>query len=93
MAIYLLAMRLPKLEYVGTSAVFFLLINLFKVPFMVDLGLINTASAKLNLVLAPAVLVGGSIGRKVIANINQRMFENLVLTLSGLAGAKLLLHP
>lgn len=93
MALYLLAMRLPKMEYVGTSAVFFLLINLFKVPFMVDLGLINVASAKLNLVLAPAVLVGGLIGRKVITKINQRVFENLVLTLSGLAGTKLLLFP
>lgn len=93
MAIYLLAMRLPKLEYVGTSAVFFLLINLFKVPFMVDLHLINAASLKLNLILAPAVLVGGFIGRKVIPKINQRLFENLVLTLSALAGAKLLFHP
>lgn len=90
MAIYLLAMRLPKLEYVGTSAVFFLLINLFKVPFMVDLGLINAASFALNLYLAPAVLVGGLIGRKIIAKINQRLFENLVLTLSALAGAKLM---
>jgi uncharacterized membrane protein YfcA len=38
MALYLVAMRLPKMEYVGTAAVFFLLLNLFKVPFMVDLG-------------------------------------------------------
>ena len=35
MAIYLVAMRLPKMEYVGTAAVFFMLLNLFKVPFMV----------------------------------------------------------
>ena len=31
MVIYLLAMRLPKMEYMGTGAVFFLMLNLFKV--------------------------------------------------------------
>lgn len=91
MALYLLAMRLPKMEYVGTAAVFFMLLNLFKVPFMMHLGLINGASFHLNLMLAPAVLVGGLIGRTIIKNINQRVFENLVLTLSAVAGAKLML--
>ena len=58
MAIYLLAMRLPKMEFVGTGAVFFMLLNLFKVPFMVNLGLIDAQSFKLNLLLAPAVFIG-----------------------------------
>jgi len=58
MAVYLIAMRLPKMEYVGTAAVFFMLLNLFKVPFMVDLGLITSQSFGFNLALAPAVLAG-----------------------------------
>ncbi len=62
MAIYLVAMRLPKMEYVGTAAVFFMLLNLFKVPFMVDLGLITTQSFGFNLMLAPAVLLGALAG-------------------------------
>ncbi len=41
MVIYLLSMRLPKLEYMGTGAYYFLLMNLFKVPFMMNLGLID----------------------------------------------------
>jgi hypothetical protein len=41
MAVYMLAMRLPKMDFVGTGAVFFLLLNFFKVPFMVHLGLIQ----------------------------------------------------
>jgi uncharacterized membrane protein YfcA len=91
MAVYLLAMRLPKMEYVGTSAVFFMLLNWFKVPFMVHLDLINGPSFLLNLKLAPAVLIGALIGRKVLVRINQRWFENLALGLSAIAGAKLLL--
>jgi uncharacterized membrane protein YfcA len=90
MAIYLLAMRLPKLEFVGTSAVFFLLLNLFKVPFMVNLGLITRDSVSLNLLLVPAVLLGAFLGRLLLPRINQRVFENLALGLSGVAGLRLL---
>ncbi len=90
MAIYLLAMRLPKLEFVGTSAVFFLLLNLFKVPFMVDLGLITFDSLGFNLLLMPVVVVGALLGRRILPKINQRVFENLALGLSAVAGLRLL---
>lgn len=90
MAVYLLAMRLPKMEYVGTGAVFFMLINLFKVPFMVRLGLIDAASFAVNLWLAPAVIAGALAGRKVLPRINQAAFENLALGLSAVAGVRLL---
>lgn len=90
MAVYLLAMRLPKMEYVGTGAVFFLLLNLFKVPFMMNLGLITTDSFGFNLMLAPAVFLGAMLGRKLLPKINQRLFENLALGLSAVAGIRLL---
>jgi len=90
MAVYMLSMRLPKLDFVGTGAVFFLLLNLFKVPFMVDLGLINAASFSINLWLAPAVVVGAWFGRKLVMRIDQRAFENIALALSLIAGLKLM---
>ena len=90
MAIYLLAMRLPKMEFMGTGAVFFCLINLFKVPFMVNLDLISLESLKGNLILAPAVFLGAMVGRKILPMINQRLFENLALWMSVIAGLKLL---
>lgn len=90
MAVYMLAMRLPKLNYVGTGAVFFLLLNFFKVPFMLHLGLINASSFSLNLTLAPLVFAGAWLGRNLVARIDQRSFENLALALSLVAGVKLL---
>lgn len=90
MAIYLLAMRLPKMEYVGTAAVFFLLLNLFKVPFMISLGLITPPSFALNLWLGPAVLAGAWLGRRILPRINQKVFENLALFFSAAAGLRLL---
>jgi uncharacterized membrane protein YfcA len=91
MTIYLLAMRLPKREFLGTAAVFFFVVNWFKVPFLVDLGLIHTASLKLDLALAPAVLLGAWLGRGLAQRIDQRAFEAVSLALAALAAARLLL--
>jgi uncharacterized membrane protein YfcA len=91
MAIYLLAMCLPKLAYVGTSAVFFLLLNLFKVPFMAGLGLITVDSLGFNLALAPAVFAGAWFGRWVLPRVSQAWFERLALFFSAAAGLKLLI--
>jgi uncharacterized membrane protein YfcA len=90
MAIYLVAMRLPKMQFVGTAAVFFMVLNLFKVPFMVALGLVTAQSFEFNLMLAPAVLLGAFVGRWLLIRINQRLFENLVLALSAVAGVLLI---
>lgn len=90
MTLYLLAMRLPKMGFLGTNAVFFLLLNWFKVPFMVDLGLINPESLGLNLKLAPAVIAGGLLGRVAAARMNQQVFEAVALALTAVAAVKLL---
>ena len=90
MTLYLLAMRLTKLEFLGTGAAFFLVINWVKVPFAVQLGVINPGSLALNLMLLPAVIVGCLLGQVAAARLNQRMFENVVLVLTGAAALKLL---
>lgn len=90
MALYLLAMRLPKLEFLGTGAAFFLLINWIKVPFMVQLGLINGASLTVNLWLLPAVAAGALLGRWVVPRVDQARFESFALALTALAVGKLL---
>lgn len=91
MVIYLLAMRMPKLVFVGTTAWFFLALNLFKVPFSYSLGLISPASLDLSLRLMPCAVLGALVGRRLIAHIDQRAFEAIALGLSLLAGVRLLL--
>lgn len=90
MTLYLLAMRLTKLEFLGTGAAFFLLINWIKVPFSAQLHLINAATLGVNLKLLPAVAVGALSGRWVAARINQKWFENAALALTAVAAVKLL---
>ncbi len=91
MTIYLLAMRLPKMVFIGTAAWFFLVLNLFKVPFSSSLGLINPESIGISFRLIPLAIVGAIAGRKLITFINQELFETLALLLAFIAGIRLLI--
>jgi len=90
MILYMLAIGLPKMEFLGTGAWFFLVINLFKVPFSCHLGLITPASLHFDLLLLPAVIAGALLGRLFVKRINQAWFETLALVLTLLAGVRLL---
>jgi len=91
MVLYLLAAGLPKMEFIGTGAWYFLIMNAFKVPFSVRLGLINPHSLPIDALLAPAVIVGAIFGRWVLHRIDQRLFERAALVLTLLAAVKLFL--
>lgn len=90
MTLYFLAMRFDKMGFIGTSAVFFFVLNLFKVPFMCQLGLIDFESVKTNLMLAVFVWGGAYAGRHILRRLPQRLFENIALLLATAAGMKLL---
>jgi uncharacterized membrane protein YfcA len=89
-SVYFLSARLPKIEFVGTTALFFMVVNLFKVPFTAGLGLITLQSLQFNLLLVPLVMLGAWLGRLALQRINQRLFERLVLLLALLGGLRLL---
>ena len=90
MAIYLLVKGLPKREFVGTGAWFFLFVNLIKVPFYIQLGLITTSSITFNLVLVPVIITGALIGVKILPLIPQKTFQTLVLAFAAAGALKLL---
>ena len=90
MIIYLLAMRLPKIEFVGTSAWFFFMVNWIKVPFSANLGLMNAESVKVNLLMLPFIFVGSMLGIFFLKRIPQRAFTTVVQLLATAAAVKLL---
>ncbi|PLS79625.1 MAG: sulfite exporter TauE/SafE family protein, partial [Chloroflexi bacterium] len=90
MVMYLLALRLPKLLFIGTAAWFFLVLNLFKVPFSVGLGLITPTSLGISLRLIPLAIIGALSGRLLVHAIDQRRFEQLALGLTLIAAIRLL---
>ena len=88
--LYFLVMRLPKYVFIGTSAWLFLIVNIFKLPFMVDLGIINIESIFVSWwMFIPAVL-GAVIAPFIVKYINQKLFESLVWIFIVIAGVRML---
>lgn len=87
---YCLAMRLPKYHLIGTAAWFFLLINLFKVPFMVSLGIINWTWLPFSMVMMIPAILGAFLGPKIVGFISQSWFNNLTWLLVIVASVQLL---
>ena len=90
MTVYLLAQHLEKKEYLGVFSRFFLFINLFKVPFSTDLGIINGRSLMTNLTLMPCVVVGVVIGWWILKRLPQKVFENVLFWLTAFAAVWLI---
>jgi len=90
MIIYLLAMRLPKVEFVGTAAWFFFVINWLKVPFSANLELMTAESVKLDLMMLPFIAAGAIAGIFFLKRIPQKAFTAVVQILAVAAAIKLL---
>jgi len=91
MSLYLLAMRLPKLNFIGTAAWFFFLINVFKVPFHVlSWKTISLQTLALNLAMAPALIGGLYLGIKIVKVIPEKAYRILVIVTTTAAAAFLL---
>ena len=85
MNIYLLSRKLPKEKFVATGAWFFFVVNLLKAPVYAWHGLYSRESLTFDLLMVPAVLAGALAGRWLIRNIDQGMFEVLVIALTAIS--------
>ena len=86
MALYLLSMRLPKNEYIGTAAWFFLIINVFKVPFHVwGWETISLNSLYLNLLSLPFIAAGAYAGITLVKRIQETYYRWLVIGMTAVA--------
>ncbi len=88
-SIYMLSLMLPKENMIGTSAWFFLIVNVLKLPFSAALGLLQAPHLQLDLMLTPLVVVGTLVGRTLLRRIPQRLFEILLLLSAAGAALKL----
>ncbi|WP_298461873.1 sulfite exporter TauE/SafE family protein [uncultured Cellulomonas sp.] len=91
MSMYFLAARFPISRFLGTAAWFFLVVNVAKTPFSAGLGLITLETLTLDLLLAPAVVVGALVGRRVAGRLDQAVFDRLVLVLTVVSAGYLVL--
>jgi uncharacterized membrane protein YfcA len=90
MTLYLLAADMPKMTFLGTTAWFFLIMNLFKVPFSLALGMINPESLGISVRMLPFIMLGAITGRWLQKYIDQRRFVQMALGLTFIASIRLL---
>lgn len=90
MSIYFLSMGLPKNSFIGTSAWFFFLVNIFKVPFHITIwDTITWETFKIDLFMFPFIVVGAFIGIKVVKLIPEKPYRIFILVTIVLASLKL----
>ena len=92
MSLYFLARRIDVKAFLGTAAWFFFIVNVTKLPVSFSLGLVTIPGLIVDAFLVPGVVVGALIGRKIVARMNQAVFDRLIFGLTILAALYLLLR-
>ncbi len=85
MSMYLLASDFAVTSFLGTSAWFFFLVNVVKLPFSLSLGVIRPETLWIDLVLAPVVLASAYGGRLLAARMDPVLFGRIVTVLTVLS--------
>jgi uncharacterized protein len=86
MAVYFLSMRLPKNEFIGTSAWFFLVLNFFKIPFHVFAwGTITWEIFVMDLVTIPVILIGAVLGVLIVRNLSEKFYRWFIIIMTFVA--------
>jgi len=86
MSVYLLSMHLPKNHYIGTGAWFFLIINVFKIPFHYYFwDTINTDTLVFNAGMIPVIAIGGLIGILIVRKFPERAYRLLIILTTGIS--------
>ncbi len=88
--VFLLQMGLTKASFVGTRSWYFLLLNIFKVPFSANLGLITVDTLKLNLMFIPVIFIGALLGVMFLKMINLTAFTWLIRITALIAAIRLI---
>ncbi|MBN1482235.1 sulfite exporter TauE/SafE family protein [candidate division KSB1 bacterium] len=89
--IYLLPQQLNKSIFVGTTVLFFTIINLVKVVPYALLGQFSTGNLLISLFLAPLTPLGVLLGVKLHHRVNEKLFYNLCYLFLFITGIKLLI--
>ena len=92
MALYLLSMRLPKNEFIGTGAWFFLIINLFKIPFHITVWeTINIDTFSFDLILLPVITMGAFAGIYIVKLIPEKGYRIFMLVSTAISAIVLMI--
>lgn len=77
--------------FLGTSAWFFAIVNLFKVPFLAGIGLFDGPVLLMDAALVPLVVIGARLGIRLAKRMKQHVFDKIVIALTVVGAVYLLL--
>ncbi|MFT6390309.1 MAG: putative membrane protein YfcA [Cellvibrionaceae bacterium] len=92
LTLYFLLLKLDKHSFTGTAALFFLTVNVTKLPLYGAIGIFKDYYLWSVLVTIPFVFVGGFFGRRFLDWIPQQRFTQAILFFTGLAGVILIIR-
>lgn len=82
-AIYLLAMHLPKNSFIGTTAWFFAIVNLSKLPLQIFVWEnINVQTIVIDLLVFPFIALGAWLGIMAVKRIPDHSYRWIVITIT-----------
>jgi len=88
--IYLLALGFEKINFMGTNAWFFFIINLIKLPLQIFVWHnIGIRSMTITAVMLPLITLGAILGYYILKKINEKIFRYTVIIMTALAALKL----
>ena len=90
-SLYLIASGLPKYAFIGTAAWFFFIVNLVKVPLMIDIGIINGDSLALSASFMVFAAFGAIVAPFFVRWLDERIFQGLVWFFVVVGGLKLII--
>lgn len=91
-SVYLLTMNFKKNDFMGTTAWFFFLINLTKVPLQIFFWHnISLKMVVLSIGMLPVIAIGALLGMLVIKKINEKYFRYIIIGMTAIAAVRLLI--
>ena len=89
-AIYLLPQKLPRDRFVGTTVIYFAVLNALKLIPYSSLGLLHLGQSRVILVLAPLAFVGVRLGIYLNQRFSEAWFSRVIYVILLLTGLKLI---
>lgn len=97
MSVYMTSLGLPKMEFMGTTAWYYLIFNATKIPLYVlltalapDRPMFSTQGFIFVVLMLPVIVAGVFIGRWMLPRVPQVVFNTLALSLAAVAAIRLI---
>ena len=93
MAVFLLSMRLPKENFVGTAAWYFMIVNYIKIPLQIFIWHnVSLQGFLFNLCMIPIIVIGAVLGIIIVKIVSEKAYRILVYVMTIISASLLFIN-